>query len=200
MIILIGGVGYAGKTLMAQRLLEKYNFPYLSVDHLKMGLYRSGDKCDFTPEDSAEAIGEKLWGILKGIILTNIENKQNLIVEGVYLLPKETSKLESETGGLEEDYKNQIISFCLGFSAGYIEKNFHELILGNKNAIEERLCESEQTLEEYIAENQKLRDLCGKYNVKYFEIQRDYNKEIGEIYDWVDNQLAEATWIYKRRR
>ena len=48
MVILIGGAGYAGKTFMAQRLLEKYHYPYLSIDHLKMGLYRADPGCGFT--------------------------------------------------------------------------------------------------------------------------------------------------------
>ena len=34
MIILIGGASHTGKTLLAQRLLEKYHYPYLSIDHL----------------------------------------------------------------------------------------------------------------------------------------------------------------------
>ena len=38
MIILIGGAGCVGKTKLAQRLLERYKFPYLSLDHLKMGI------------------------------------------------------------------------------------------------------------------------------------------------------------------
>lgn len=42
MIILIAGASHTGKTLLAQRLLEKYGYPYLSIDHLKMGLIRSG--------------------------------------------------------------------------------------------------------------------------------------------------------------
>ena len=73
MIILIGGVGYAGKTLMAQKLLEKYKMPYLSIDHLKMGIYRSDPNCGFHPESDAETgscelIANKLWGILKNIL------------------------------------------------------------------------------------------------------------------------------------
>ena len=50
MIILITGASHTGKTLFAQRLLEKYQYPYLSIDHLKMGLIRSGNTC-LTPED-----------------------------------------------------------------------------------------------------------------------------------------------------
>ena len=48
MIILITGASQTGKTALAQKLLEKYKYPYLSIDHLKMGLIRSG-KTEFTP-------------------------------------------------------------------------------------------------------------------------------------------------------
>ncbi len=42
MIILIAGGTHTGKTLLAQKLLERIDFPYLSIDHLKMELVRSG--------------------------------------------------------------------------------------------------------------------------------------------------------------
>ena len=32
MIILIAGASHTGKTALAQRLLEKYHYPYLSID------------------------------------------------------------------------------------------------------------------------------------------------------------------------
>ena len=41
MIIIITGPSHVGKTFLAQKLMEKYNYPYLSIDHLKMGLIRS---------------------------------------------------------------------------------------------------------------------------------------------------------------
>ena len=50
MIIIITGASHTGKTLLAQRMLEKYKYPYLSADHLKMGLIRSGST-DLTPEE-----------------------------------------------------------------------------------------------------------------------------------------------------
>ncbi len=50
MIVLIGGASHTGKTSLAQKLLEKYKYPYLSIDLLKMGLIRSG-KTRLTPED-----------------------------------------------------------------------------------------------------------------------------------------------------
>lgn len=80
MIVLITGASHTGKTLLAQRMLEEYRFPYLSIDHLKMGLIRSG-QTELTPEDD-EALTEYLWPIVREMVKTAIENKQNLIVEG----------------------------------------------------------------------------------------------------------------------
>ena len=83
MIILIAGTSHTGKTLLAQRLLEKYHYPYLSIDHLKMGLIRSGNT-DLTPMDDDKLTGY-LWPIVREMIKTAIENRQNLVVEGCYI-------------------------------------------------------------------------------------------------------------------
>ena len=72
MVILIAGASCVGKTLLSQKLLERYKMPYLSIDHLKMGLYRSGFDYGFTPELKDKVITAKLWPIIKGIIMTNM--------------------------------------------------------------------------------------------------------------------------------
>lgn len=83
MVILIAGGSHTGKTLLAQRLLERYHYPYLSIDHLKMGLIRSG-QTRLTPEDDRE-LTDYLWPIVREMVKTAIENRQNLIVEGCYI-------------------------------------------------------------------------------------------------------------------
>ena len=81
MIILISGASHTGKTLLAQKLLEKFKYPYLSIDHVKMGLIRAGlvaaDPCD--PDDVVTAA---VWPVIREMIKTAVENGQNLIVEG----------------------------------------------------------------------------------------------------------------------
>jgi adenylate kinase family enzyme len=67
MIILITGASHTGKTLLAQRMLEKYKYPYLSIDHLKMGLIRSGNT-ELTPEDD-NALTDYLWPIIRVLLL-----------------------------------------------------------------------------------------------------------------------------------
>ena len=83
MVVIITGASHTGKTLLAQRLLEKYKYPYFSVDHLKMGLIRSG-YTTLTPEDD-DKLTEYLWSVVREIIKTAIENRQNLIIEGCYI-------------------------------------------------------------------------------------------------------------------
>ena len=84
MIILITGASHTGKTLLAQKLLEKYHYPYLSIDHLKMGLIRS-KHTNLTPMSDDDKLTEYLWPIVAEMIKTAIENNQNLIVEGCYI-------------------------------------------------------------------------------------------------------------------
>ena len=93
MIILITGASHTGKTVLAQKLLEKYKYPYLSVDHLKMGLIRSGNT-SLTPMDD-DKLTDYLWPIVRETIKTVIENQQSLIVEGCYI-PYEWRKDFSE--------------------------------------------------------------------------------------------------------
>ena len=69
MIVLITGASHTGKTALAQKLLEKYKYPYLSVDHLKMGLIRSG-YTKLTPMSDDSALTDYLWPIVCGIMKT----------------------------------------------------------------------------------------------------------------------------------
>lgn len=182
MIILISGNSCTGKTYMAQRLLEKYRIPYLSIDHLKMGLYRADRNCGFTPVDSTEDIGEKLWPILKGILMSNIENKQNLIIEGCYILPQYLENLEST-------YKEQVIAVFLGFSTSYIEHHFHSDIIYHRNVIETRMYPEESTPADVIREHEIFREKCLASGVAYFEIQNNYEDEILEVYNYIDREM-----------
>ncbi|MFW6016820.1 MAG: 2-phosphoglycerate kinase [bacterium] len=182
MIILISGISCTGKTLMAQNLLEKYKIPYFSIDHLKMGLYRGKSDCEFTPQDSNEYIGKKLWSIIKGMIMTNIENDQNIIMEGCYLLPGLVSDLE-------KDYPDQIISVFLGFSTNYVKENFKSGIIKYRSVIEKREYPEERPVTQFIQEHNDFRKKCSENKVNYFEIDNDYEEEIRKVYEFIDDKM-----------
>lgn len=164
MIILITGTTHSGKTLLAQRLLEKYQYPYLSIDHLKMGLIRSHNT-NLTPLSSDKDLTDYLWPIVKEIIKTAIENKQNLIIEGCYI-PLDWQK------DFTEIYLENIKFYCLIMSEEYIKKNFND-ILEYANIIENRI-DDQIDIEELIKENKWLLDKAQKNNIKYILIDDRY--------------------------
>ena len=77
MIILITGASHTGKTVLAQKLLEKYNYPYLSIDHLKMGLIRSGNTM-LTPVSDDNLLTNYLWPIVCEMVKTAIHCRRML--------------------------------------------------------------------------------------------------------------------------
>jgi 2-phosphoglycerate kinase len=182
MVILIGGVSCSGKTLMAQKLLEKYKIPYLSIDHIKMGLIRGNKYCDFKAMDSDDSITEKIWPIIKGIIMTNIENEQNIIIEGCYIPP-------DHIRDFEPDYLKHIISFYIGFSKSYLEKNFISGIVEHRSEIEQKNYDDYMNLENFLKMHISQKERCLQHKAKLFEIQDNYDEEIKQVYEWVDEQI-----------
>ena len=170
MIILIMGATHTGKTRLAQQLLEKYKFPYLSIDHLKMGLIRSGNTL-LTPEDDNE-LQKILWPIVREIIKTAIENNQNLIVEGGYI-PFDWSK------DFSSQYLSDINYQCLVMSKEYIDLHYTD-IQKYESIIEKRLPDTMPTKEELIRENNKYLELCRKYGFNYTLIDKTYPENITE--------------------
>ena len=167
MVVIIFGASHTGKTLLAQKILEKYKFNYLSIDHLKMGLVRSGNT-NLTPEDD-EKLTKYLWPIVREIIKTAIENGQNLTVEGCYI-PFDWRK------DFDKKYLENIKSFCLVMTENYIRNNF-ESIIKNENAIEKRLFDFVD-MEELVAENKLNLSLCEENGENIILIDNEYKAGI----------------------
>ena len=168
MIVLITGASHTGKTALAQNLLEKYKYPYLSIDHLKMGLIRSGNT-ELTPMDDNE-LTEYLWPIVREMIKTAIENKQNLIIEGCYI-PFDWQR------GFDKEYLENIKYYCLVMSEGYIRNHFAD-IKKYANIIENRLDDEGCTMDSVLADNAEMLNLAQKHNANYILIEDKYEIKI----------------------
>ena len=171
MIILITGASHTGKTLLAQRLLEKYKYPYLSIDHLKMGLIRSGNTC-LTPEDD-DAIIDYLWPIVREIIKTAVENGQHLIVEGCYI-PFDWRN------DFDEQYLSSIQFVCLAMTDNYIEMHFDE-IKSHSSDIESRLNDSNCTIESLKEDTRKYVEGYRRAGEQVVLIDGDYERTLEKV-------------------
>ena len=175
MVIIITGASHTGKTQLAQKLLDKYRYPYLSIDHLKMGLIRT--KMVNLTVYNDDKLTDTLWPIVREIIKTAIENKQNLIVEGCYV----PSNWQSS---FDDTYLQEIKFICLYMTKSFITQNYHE-IKKHSNDIENRKYD-DVSMDELINDNEN-------YYEKFKDngllvINNDYQKNIEK---WLgDNNYA----------
>ncbi|MBQ1411317.1 MAG: AAA family ATPase [Oscillospiraceae bacterium] len=173
MVILITGASHTGKTVLAQRMLEKYQYPYLSIDHLKMGLIRSGNT-ELTPEDD-DKLTEYLWPVVREMVKTAIENQQNLIVEGCYI-PYEWRK------DFDAAYLPNIRFICLSMSKNYIASHFAEII-NHGNDIEKRIDDSYCTKEWLTQENERIMNGFRQVGEQVVFIDDYYERAIGTLFE-----------------
>lgn len=168
MIILICGASHTGKTALAQKILEKYKYPYLSIDHLKMGLIRSGNT-NLTALSEDSELTAYLWPIVREMIKTAIENRQNLTVEGCYI-PFDWAK------DFDEEYLKHIRYYCLIMSEKYIRNHFDDII-GYADVIEKRLCD-DCTAGSLLKDNAEMLILAKKHGAEYILIDDKYDVDI----------------------
>ena len=173
MVIIITGASHVGKTILAQRMLEKNKYPYYSIDHLKMGLIRSGIT-DLTPEDDDE-LTDYLWPIVREIIKTAVENEQNLIIEGCYI-PFDWRD------SFDEQYLPSIRFICLAMSDEYIDSHFEE-IKSHGSDIETRLDDSDCTVEQLKHDNHQIIDGYQSNGERITLITENYDDSIREVLD-----------------
>ena len=168
MIVLIAGASHTGKTALAQRLLERYGYPYLSLDLLKMGLIRSG-YTGLTPMDDEE-LTQYLWPVVRETVKTAIENGQNLIVEGCYI-PFDWAK------DFDEPYRSEVRYICLVMSERYIRDHF-DSIRAYADVIENRLDDSHCTLETVLRDNRRTLEGCQKAGMEFYLIDEKYDVDV----------------------
>lgn len=191
MVILITGASHTGKTLLAQKMLERYRYPYLSLDHLKMGLIRSGNT-PLRPQDDG-ALTAYLWPIVREMVKTVIENRQSLIVEGCYV-PFDWRK------DFDPRCQSEIRFVCLTMSDAYLETRFDQ-IREHASDVEARLDDSDCTLSRLKADNRAVIEgfgRCGE-TVALMDSDSDYEGTITSLLQ-AHGAAADPRAVWNRRR
>lgn len=183
MIILIGGSSHVGKTFLAQKIMEKTQYPYVSLDHLKMGLIRTG-MTSLTPEDDYE-MRYFLWPFAAEIIKTAIENDQNMIMEGCYIPGEWRDSFTPE-------YLEKIRCVFITMTPEYIEKNF-DGICSEANVIEHRI-NDDPDKDRLIRCSENFRDDCVKFDINRIEISEKFciDRMIEAVTDICEKDYTES--------
>jgi hypothetical protein len=138
-----------------------------------MGLIRSG-YTGLTPEDDDE-LTEYLWPVVREIIKTAAENRQDLIIEGCYV-PADWRK------GFAGNYLEQIRFICLAMTEEYIEDHFDEII-GHESEIESRLVKEGCTKDDLKQCNRWFIDAFSKAGENVVLIEGDFGKTLTGLLD-----------------
>ena len=171
MVILIGGTSGSGKTKLANTLMKSLGIPYISVDHLMMGIYRSNNDCGFTPMSPVPVINRHIWPIVREMIKTNIENNHSIIFEGFQILPQNIRDFSDE-------YASEVLPFFLALSPEYIKAHYDD-ISKHRSAIESRSdIEDPDTL---IRKNVELINDCAATSAYCCILRSHYEDEIQRI-------------------
>jgi putative acetyltransferase len=180
MVILIGGTGCVGKTMLSNRLMHKLGVPYISADHIMMGIYRSNPDCGYTPMSKQDVIAAKLWPFLREVIKTNIENEHNIIIEGFQLLPECIHDFNSE-------YTKNIISIFLCFSKEYIKTKYTDIVT-HRSAVEMRTDVDSKS--QMIKDSVQLIEKCKEHNAAHFIITDNYCEGINKAENYVMSKFS----------
>ena len=171
MVVLITGASHTGKTALAARLTRERGVPFLSVDHLKMGLIRAGYTA-LTPEDDAE-LTEYLWPVVREIVKTAIENGQDLAVEGCYM-PYEWRR------DFGAEYLAHIRLVCLAFTEAYSDAHFAD-IAAHADDAERRLADGWLTPERLKEDNRLVSEGFSRAGERVTMIDEDYEGTIESV-------------------
>ncbi len=164
MITLIAGASHTGKTNLAQRLLERHGWPYLSLDHLKMGLIRSGyTKLTVEQDDELTAF---MWPIVREMIKTAIENDQHLVIEGCYL-PFDWRR------DFDEENLLHIRFVCLVMTENYLRSRFDD-VRRFGSVVENRGEDAELSLATLLRDNAANLEKCRKNGCEVILIDDEY--------------------------
>lgn len=134
-----------------------------------MGLIRSGNT-KLTPMSNDRDLTAYLWPIVREIIKTAVENKQNLIVEGCYIPFDWQEDFTSE-------YLENIKYYCLIMSEDYIRRHFAD-IKRYANIIEQRLDDDWCTVERVLKDNEEILNYAQRYKVNCIFIEDEYEINI----------------------
>lgn len=169
MILLITGASHTGKTLLAQKLVRRHCFASLSIDHLKMGLIRSG-QTELKPDSRDADLTAYLWPIVREMIKTAIENGQSMIVEGCYI-PFDWKK------DFGAEYLKEIRFLCLIMSKSYIRNNW-AAICAHANDVERRL-DSGISRAGLESDNSEYHKGCLRHGLRHYLIEDAYPSDLG---------------------
>lgn len=178
MIYIISGASRSGKTIIAKKLFNILKIPYLSTDHIMMGLMNGMPSSGINDKMWPHEIGEKLWPILNAMIENMIYNNQSYIFEGEAFIPKYIKELSNKFPG-------EIKVCFIGYSKIATNEKLFFIMKYPNHENDWLLNLEENEIEDHINNmkwySQKLEKECHECNIEYYDLSSGFEKEMAKI-------------------
>ena len=182
MLYLISGSSRSGKTLIAKRMLQEKNIPYLSLDWLMMG-FNSG-----MPEQGIHhllwpgEIARRVCGFLQGMIDNMIFDGMDYVLEGEAMLPELIAELV-------KNYPEQIKAVFLGFTNIDIEQKLSEIRNFSRDENDWLTKKSDEYIKDHISNmiqhSIMIKEECDKYGLSYVDTSDDFLGAMDEAMEYL---------------
>ena len=177
MLYLLGGSPRAGKSTIGRKFTSETGIPYFGLDYLKMGIARGWPESGVDPNGGDLKIAKKIWPVVKGMAMTLVEEGEDCLLEGTYLLPEYVVELQ-------QMYKDKIRACFIG----YTEIDTWEKVRQIREygmpsgALSWVKGEGDRENVEFLKRfSVYIKDECNKYSLTYFENASDHWGTVAEV-------------------
>ena len=182
MIYIISGTSRSGKTLIAQKFMQKRGIPYLSLDWLVMGFTNGIPEYGIHDKLWPNEIAERLWDYLKAMLESIIWSESDIIIEGEAVLP------ELIIDFLKKHPKRIRVCF-LGYAHVSVPQKLEEVYEYHRDKKDWLTNESNQYVEDHIrnmvAYSKRIEKTCSHYGIRYFDTSKNFTQALDRAMEYL---------------
>jgi len=181
-LIFIGGAARTGKGILSRRMLIERQFPFLSLDVLKMGLARGVPEFSIDPNAGGIQVAERLWPLVNEMSVSLLYDQMDQVFEGE-ILP-------GNVEALRHAYPNQVRACFLGYSTITPAQKLLEIRThsGYPNDWPQEYTDVDllRIINREIAFSQYLQSECAKYShFRYFDLSEHFMQILDQVVDYL---------------
>jgi predicted kinase len=186
-LYLVGGAPRAGKSILAQRMLDECGVAYFPTDTLMMGLTTAVPQLGLQPADSPATRSPVMWPFLRGMAVKILENGEDYLLEGDVLMPAHCVELRERFG-------SAVSSCFLGYeTVAAIAKVRDIRCYAASREDWTNECDDAHLLrivEEFKSLSERLRIECAQFGLAYFDGSRDMFSAIDKAVTYLRSSKA----------
>ncbi|MBN2074874.1 MAG: hypothetical protein JW762_04920 [Dehalococcoidales bacterium] len=185
MLYIIGGASRTGKSMISRELMAKTGIPCFNLDVLMMGLANGLPEYDINPDDPEFRNAEKMWPILRSMLINMIETGTEYILEGYTIIPEHASEIRSL-------FPDQVRSCFIGYTRIDPEKKLEEIRIYSDFPNDWAKTSSDNEIlnlvNRSISYSSFLKTECEKYQIPYFDQSEDFIDTQRRVLAYLNNQ------------